>query len=59
MWAAVAAAFTSLFKIFLDIIMEKVNEPTLASDAPEVPKRYRDAWADCVRKFKSRIRPGK
>ena len=59
MFAAIAAALTPIFKIFLDLIMEKVNEPTLASDAPKVPKRYRDAWADRVRKFKSRLRPGK
>ena len=59
MWAAVVAAFTPLFKIFLELIMEKANEPTLASDAPKVPKRFRTAWADRVRKFKSRLRPRK
>ena len=59
MFAAIAAALTPIFKIFLDLIMEKVNEPTLASDAPNVPKRYRDAWTDRVRRFKSRIRPPK
>lgn len=59
MWAAIAACLTSLFKVFIDIIMEKGSEPTLAADAPEVPKRYRDAWADRVRKLKSRIRPRK
>jgi hypothetical protein len=57
MWAAIMAAFSSIFKVFLELIMEKANEPTLANDAPEVPKRYRDAWAERVRKFKSRIRP--
>ena len=59
MFAAIAAALTPLFKIFLELIMEKVNEPTLASAAPKVPKRFRDAWADRVRKFKSRIRSSK
>ena len=59
MFAAIAAALTPLFKIFLELIMEKVNEPTLASDAPKVTKRFRDAWADRVRKFKSRIRSSK
>ena len=59
MWAAIAACVTSLFKALIDIIMEKGSEPTLAADAPKVPKRYRDAWADRVRKLKSRIRPRK
>jgi len=57
MWAAIMAAFSSIFKVFLELIMEKANEPTLASDAPKVPRRYRDAWAERVRKFTSRIRP--
>ena len=56
MWAAIAACLSSLFKSLIEIIMEKGSEPTLAADAPEVPKRFRDAWADRVRKLKSRIR---
>lgn len=59
MFAAIAAALTPLFKIFLELIMEKVNEPTLASDAPKVPKRFRDAWASRVRQLKGRIRSSK
>lgn len=56
MWAAICSALASLFKIFIDKAMDKANEPTIAMDAPDVPKSVRSSWVDRVRKFKSRIR---
>lgn len=59
MWTAIISAIAALFKILIPVALEKVNEPTQATDAPGVPKRYRNAWADRVRKFTSRIHPPK
>ena len=59
MFTAILSAFTALFKILIPVALEKANESTKATDAPKVPKRYRDAWTDRVRRFKSRIRPPK
>jgi hypothetical protein len=59
MWTAIISAIAALFKILIPVALEKANEPTKAIDAPTVPKRYRDAWADRVRRFTSRIRPPK
>lgn len=59
MWAAIISAIAALFKILIPVALEKANESTKATDAPTVPKRYRDAWSDRVRRFKSRIRPSK
>lgn len=59
MWATILSAVLALFKIFIPIALEKMDEPTQATDAPSIPKRFRNAWAARVRKFKSRVHPPK
>ena len=59
MWAMILSAIMALFKILIPVALEKMDEPTQATDAPSIPKRFRNAWADRVRKFKSRVHPPK
>ena len=59
MWSAIIGAIMSLLEIFIIAGIDKANEPTTATDAPKPPRRVRDAWADRVRRFKSRIRTPK
>ncbi len=59
MFAILIQALVEIFRVLIPIAVEKANEATVATDAPDVPAGYTNAWADRVRRFKSRIRGDK
>lgn len=56
MFTILIQAILEIFRMLIPIAVEKANEATVATDAPDVPARYTDAWAERVRRFKGRIR---
>lgn len=57
MWAAISAALAAIIKELVGLVWKRANEPSLSTDAPNLPGNTYERFARRVRGYQSGVRP--